>query len=185
MPANPFADLQRFLITDEDGGIRSYGPAHLGLQRTPDLENFWTQPAPEGFIGGATSLTELLVHRALEILCPRNGCEFTYQESFQGGRYAPGGSVIDFVVYFPQVTYLIRVQTSYFHEQLGARTHANDFMQKRQLEVGYGDDMTVIDVWETYFVDDPTGGAVMRVMQDAINGIEWPNPLGTGQSILE
>ena len=72
----------------------------------------------------------------------RNQFDFEYQVSVIGGR-APGGAVLDFVVYATAIPLVIRVQ-SYWHAM--AAQAANDDIQLAKLqEMGYN----VVDVWES------------------------------------
>ena len=159
----------------------SYGPAVLGLAQGPEEQRSGPGEPPEGFVTGTTSKTEWYVYWALLKLCPPIGVEFTYQESYQGGRHIPGGSVVDFVIYMPLQTILMRVQTYRFHFTLGANKQYSDFEQK--VALGDNEDMVVVDIYEQDFIDDDTGGQVLLVVLDAMNGIERTNPLATGMVI--
>lgn len=140
---------------------------------------------PEDFVGGTTSLTEWYVWWALDILSKRQNFQFDFQESFQGGRYIPGGSVADFVVYLGLDTIILRVQTFYFHlaGDEGSQTIQYDYRQEVGVIAAYDGDIDVINLYDTYFIGDDTGAAVLRVVEDALNGIEWPNPLATGLTV--
>lgn len=66
---------------------------------------------------------------------------FTYQEPVMGGR-APGGAIIDFVIYDKQPPIAIRIQ-SYWHKGLDVRW-MDDIQAAALLELGF----QVEDVWE-------------------------------------
>jgi len=154
------------------------GPRALGFTGKPPKPQGGPGNPPAGFVGGTTSLTEWYVYWALTKILGPEGDSWAYQNSYQGGRHIPGGSVVDFVVYQPMKTLLIRVQTFRFHFTLGSQKQAYDVEQYYALSdlPGY----RVIDVYEQDFIDDPTGGKVLKVMIDALNGEEHANPLAFG-----
>lgn len=156
-----------------------WGFRELGLGLQPLRQGAGPGEPPVGFVGGTTSKTEWYVYWALLKLLGREGLQWTYQESFQGGRHIPGGSVVDFVVYMPQFQILIRVQTWRFHFAGGAEKHQADIEQKAGLFGIFGEEL-VIDIYEQHFIWDESGKAVLAVVSDAIAGIEWPNPLAVG-----
>lgn len=165
-----FAAFQSLFPT----GLRILG---IGT-KTPNPGNGPGEP-PAGFVGGTTSKTEWYVYWALKRLLGPEGYSWSYQQSYQGGRHSPGGSVVDFVIYNPHQTILCRVQTWEFHFARGANKMTDDFEQKESLFSINGEEI-VIDVYEQYFIDDETGQKVMEVMTDCIAGVEWPSPIATG-----
>lgn len=176
--AGPTPGPPRFGKNQKIRYMVQYGPEELQLVRGPDYQSGPGEP-PLGFVGGTTSKTEWYVYWALEKLLGPEGVTWTFQEAFAGGRHIPGGAVLDFVVYTPKYRILIRVQTWRFHLGGGGEKIALDLEQKINLFTPYGEEL-VIDIYEQYFLWDKTGKAVLDVVQDAINGIEWPSPISTG-----
>ena len=158
--------------------LMPWGFRELGLGLRIAFEGGPGEP-PANFVGGTTSKTEWYVYWALLKLLGREGNQWSYQESFFGGRHIPGGSVVDFVLYMPMQTILVRVQTWRFHFGEGAEKIQADIEQKVALHSIFGEEI-VVDVYEQYFINDETGRSVIEVMKDAMAGIEWPNPLATG-----
>lgn len=156
----------------------SYGPEVLGLGlKTIQTKQGPGEPPP-GFVGGTTSRSEWWVYWALTKLLGPEGEAWTYQQSYQGGRHIPGGSVVDFVVYMPLQTILIRLQTYRFHFALGNAKQSRDIEQKFALSDEQ--DSIVVDIYEQDFIGDESGRAVLMIVNEAINGIERSNPLATG-----
>jgi hypothetical protein len=85
---------------------------------------------------------------------------FTFQESILGGR-APGGAILDFVVYDKQPPVVIRIM-SYWHDAAPVAM-ADSIQAEALLEMGY----TVEDVWER---DINTVAKVNRKMQEILFG---------------
>lgn len=168
--------------TSNSDPIRSlvpWGFRELGLGLAPIRDGEGPGEPPAGFVGGTTSKTEWWVYWAFTILIGPEGVDWTYQESFQGGRHIPGGSVADFVLYMPMQTIIVRVQTWRFHFAMGAEKIAADIEQKISLISVWGEEI-VVDIYEQHFIHDPTGRAVLEVCKDAMAGLEWPNPLAVG-----
>jgi hypothetical protein len=164
--------------------IRSFAPwgfREVGLGLAPIREGGGPGDPPAGFVGGTTSKTEWYVFWAFEILLGPMGAMWTYQESFQGGRHMPGGSVADFVLYMPMQTIIVRVQTWRFHFAGGAEKHQSDIEQKIALHSIWGEEI-VVDIYEQHFINDESGQAVLEVCKDAMAGIEWPNPMAIGNA---
>jgi hypothetical protein len=164
--------------------IRAFAPwgfRELGLGFAPIREGEGPGEPPVGFVGGTTSKTEWFVFWAFEILMGPMGVNWTYQESFQGGRHVPGGSVADFVLYMPMQTIIVRVQTWRFLFASGAEKHQTDIEQKIALHSIWGEEITV-DIYEQHFIRDESGQAVLEVCKDAMAGVEWPNPMAVGNA---
>lgn len=173
---------ERGLDATKEQMIRSlfpYGASVYGLGSNVESTGEGPGPSPFGFVGGTNSETEWMVYWALEKLLGPEGVTWSYQQSYAGGRHVPGGSVVDFVVYMPRMTILIRIVTWRYHLGAGPEKASYDLEQKISLFSIYGESI-VIDVWEQYFVNDKTGKAVLAVMADAIQGQEWPDPNASG-----
>lgn len=159
--------------------IRSLAPwgfRELGLGLAPINEGEGPGEPPLNFVGGTTSKTEWWVFWAFTNLIGPVGYQWTYQESFAGGRHIPGGAVADFVLYMPRQTIIVRVQTWQFHFGQGSEKIQTDIEQKVSLMTPFGE-YIVVDIYEQHFIHDETGKAVMEVCKDAMAGIEWPNPI--------
>lgn len=159
--------------------LMPWGPRELGLGLTTANQGSGPGEPPAGFVGGTTSKTEWYVYWALEKILGPEGYTWSYQQSYQGGRHVPGGSVVDFVIYNPKQTILCDVQTWEFHFAQGSQKMSRDFEQREGLGVVGGEEI-VVNVYEQYFINDPSGKAVMSVMLDCIAGVEWPSPVSTG-----
>lgn len=159
--------------------LMPWGFRELGLGQAVQREGVGPGEPPAGFVGGTTSKTEWYVYWAFTILLGPPGVLWSYQSSFQGGRHVPGGSVADFVLYMPKQTIIVRVQTWKFHFASGAEKIARDEEQKIVLHSIWGEEI-VVDIYEQYFIQDETGKAVLEVCKDAMEGVEWPNPIATG-----
>ena len=155
------------------------GPEILGIGKNVIQSGIGPGDPPANFVGGTTSGSEWMLYWAYEILLGKEGEYWGFQQSFQGGRHRPGGSVVDFVLYMPRQTILVRLQTWRFHNALGALKIQSDIDQKIGL-FGIGGEEILVDVYEQYFVNDKTGKAVLECAKDSIEGVEWPNPLSTG-----
>ncbi len=83
---------------------------------------------PEGFPG---TTPEWLVYQALTQLGYKDGEDFDYQSSEQGGRAERGGSVLDF--YIISLNLCINIQGTYWHYGRVGQT-ANDVLIRESLE---------------------------------------------------
>jgi len=166
-------------------GFTYQGFEELGLRSGPDQVGEGPGEPPYGFVGGTTSRSEWFLFWAFQkILGPpgQGPREYTweYQQSFQGGRHIPGGSVVDFVVYTPLYTVLCRLVSYYYHHAAGSEKQASDFEQRVRLGESSDNSLVVIDVYEEDFIHDETGEAAIEVAKLAIAGVEMPNPIATG-----
>ncbi len=173
-PVSPQADKERIIRS-----LMPTGPEVFGLGLEPINEGEGPGPAPAGFVGGTTSESEWMLYWAYTKLIGPEGIDWTYQQSFQGGRHIPGGSVVDYVLYMPMQDILIRLQTWGYHQREGSDKISRDKEQKIGLFGLFGEEI-VVDVYEHYFVNDPSGKAVLACAKDSMAGIEWPDPLATG-----
>jgi hypothetical protein len=199
MPKNPFGNPTQFITWN--GGLFGEGKAFDILdaftldvpkprQRLRALERGATEgnrgvgfgpgEPPEGFVGGTTSRSEWYVYWAMTKLMGPEGNNWAFQESFLGGRYIPGGSVADFVAYTSVGQIIMRVQSFYFHTSEDSFKQGYDIRQKTSTIAAYAGDLQVIDLWEQDFIHDPSGRAVIEVVQDALAGIERRNPIASG-----
>jgi len=152
--------------------------------------------APPGFVSGTTSNLEWIVYWALfKILIPtadprdQRGRSFygydgvfRYQKAFQGGR-DPGGSVVDFVVYYgPKIRSEtgIRIQTVYFHQDAPIRQQSSDQIRKIRI----ASNMNVVDLWDYELLLDNgragTGEKAIVSVKAAVGMIETPSRMSTG-----
>lgn len=155
------------------------GPSVLQLNKKPAYVG-GPGNAPEDFIGGATSLSEWYIYWALLKILGPEGDQWAYQESFLGGRYMPGGAVVDFVVYQGEILIGLRIQTYYYHTGSpgGSVKHSSDLEQKVSLEEN---GMYVIDIYEQNYIHDETGQAAIQQVLMALELVEEFNPRATGQ----
>jgi hypothetical protein len=110
------------------------------------------------------------------------GHEWGYQIPV-GGAYvrAPGSAVPDFVYYGRKggSRVAIRIVTPYFHEGKGARVQGYDLLQILTIERhGY----TVIDVFSSDYMRDPTGAAAVVAAKQAIGLLQRTSTIRTRRS---
>lgn len=166
------------------GGLRSYGPAELGLNVV--TENLvgpmaFINAHPELFATGTTSAPEGFIYWALtKLLGPEDYSTWTYQASVLNGRHSPGGAVVDFVVYLPNVTLGFRIQTYRFHEDAPVSKRIYDV---EQLIAIFRADFMVIDIFEQDFLYDETGQAAIKVVLEALSNLQRPDPIATGLTV--
>jgi hypothetical protein len=149
---------------------------------------------PVGFLTVTNSRTEWMVYWALWILLHEpgdvrtagahqiggfhGGTRFQYQVAANDGRLRNLGSVSDFVIKLtPTVIIWLRVDTAYYHSNADPSQKARD-LYVRTHDVPPG--VIVRSVFDQDFVGDPSGKAVLRAVQDALNYIERPNPATSG-----
>jgi hypothetical protein len=111
-------------------------------------------------------LTEWAIYWVLtSVLRKIEDVDFTYQDSFLGGRKHLGGLVVDFLMYNPP-NIAINPLGLFFHYDRGAATIARDQLQKAQLAT-YG--------IREIFIDEPADYAqwdVIGLVKDALLGID-------------
>lgn len=142
---------------------------------------------PPGFVRGTTSTEEWVVYWAIAKVMndpedPRQppfwgGRNWGYQIPEMGGR-GGGGAVVDFVVWTATDTIGLRLQTEYFHLMASNAVQAYDARQK--INLARSGDMTVIDIFTMDLIEDSSGQAAIRVVKDALDLIQRPDPLLTG-----
>lgn len=142
---------------------------------------------PPGFLRPRTSATEWMVYWALAKIFdnpddprvpPFDGAWpfWTYQK---GIGQSPGRAVVDFIVYRETRRGRpvgIRVQTEYRHLFTSNQQQSYDRLQLLSLS-GYLD---VMDIYDTDFLNDKTGQAVIVVVKNAIGLLKHPDPLIAG-----
>lgn len=167
---------------------RPTGPAFIPKGET--IIGGYGDPPP-GFVTGQTSLTEWIFYWALAKVFkdpkdPRvppyyGGRDWGYQIAELGGYVrAVGSAVIDFVVYQGATTLGIRIQTEHFHIFTASRKHAYDMLQAAQIE---GKGITIVDVYDTELLGDPSGQKAVIAAKRAIGRIEKQNPVLAGTAI--
>lgn len=143
---------------------------------------------PPTFLTGQNSLTEWIAYWALAKIFndpkdPRQppffgGVDWGYQIARLGGFVrAIGSAVVDFVVYQGATILGIRIQTERFHTYAGSKRHGYDLIQRATLE---GSGLTVIDVYDTDLLGDPSGQKAIIAMKKAIGRIERVSPINAG-----
>ena len=163
-------------------GIMPTGSSILALgQQVPKIGG-GPGAAPQGFIGGTTSLSEWYIYWALEQVRGPEGevGRWDYQSSQQGGRHIVGGSVLDFLLYEDDYQIGIRIQTFYFHlaSTDGSYKQSSDLEQKVRLQGGT--DLYIVDVYEQNYIHDESGEAAKREVIRAMSLIEEYNPRSVG-----
>jgi hypothetical protein len=147
---------------------------------------------PAGFVRGTTSVTEWAVYFGLAKVTgtPENYREppfigspgtWAYQKAWDEGRRAPGGSVIDFVLFagaWSDQDIAIRVMTERFHLYADFEQQSHDALQLNRLS-GF---MRVVDIYDNDFLWDPTGQAIVVLIKDALAGSTYPNPINQGST---
>lgn len=161
---------------------RPTGPKFLRLTKNPSWQSGPGNP-PAGFVKGSTSKSEWIIYWALtKILGPEATGGWSYQQSVLGGREKRGGSVADFALYLTNPITLLRIQTERWHITQPSSRQQFDVDQRRALErAGY----VVIDIFDEDFLtedDFTTGQAAIKVVHEAIQGVQMPNPVTTQTS---
>lgn len=143
---------------------------------------------PNGFLNGQNSLTEWIFYWAMAKvynnpkgndvrLPPFYGGwpDWGYQVAELGGFVrAPGSAVIDFIVYQGRTIIGIRIQTERFHIFTDSRRQAYDQLQQASLE---RNGLTVIDIYDTELLGDPSGQKAVIAAKRAIGRLEKLNPV--------
>jgi hypothetical protein len=107
-------------------------------------------------------------------------------EGPQGGFYYQSGhsdknqAVIDFRIVVgggsPDIG--VRIQSQFFHQNMGTVKQAYDVEQIYAVQAS--GDIVIYDVWSQWYIDDPTGKAVLQVAQDVLANVHRLSPLVTG-----
>jgi len=176
-------------------GIRTpprvpYGPSILRSIQKETYGSGYGEPPP-GFVVGQTSVTEWISYWSLAKIFddpkdPRmppyfGGRDWGYQIDRLGGYVrAVGSAVIDFVVYYAVTTIGIRIETERYHLFADSRRHAYDLLQRAELERS---GITVVDVYDTDLLGDPSGQKAIIAMKRAIGMLEPVNPIIAGTAL--
>lgn len=146
---------------------------------------------PPGFVRGQTSITEWICYWGLfKIGDPRADPRqppffglpgfFEYQSAQMGGYVrALGSAVVDFLVHLGQRMVAIRVQTEFFHQFTDNRKQAQDRIQRANLMRN----LDVIDIYDQDLLGDPSGAKAIVTLKRALNLIETPDPVLSGEAI--
>lgn len=189
MPRQPIKEpWRRFLIKTKNpykrprfrAKLRSYGPTELGLRFQVDTQSGpvgFIHAHPELFATGTTSLDEGFIYWALLKLRGPEGDEggWFYQSNVAGGRHQQGGAVVDFRIKMGEgmADIGLRVQTPYFHISGGSEKQSTDYEQQFAL---LDNGLEVVDVYSQNYVNDRTGKAVLRIVENVLNGIPDRSP---------
>ncbi len=180
------------------------GDSTIPLLRTPPAlprgPRAYRERKDKGFKGGAgvpppawggASSYEWMIYRALASITgfpedptmpPFVGMPgvWVYQKAFDQGRRAPGGSVIDFVVYGgfggTAISTAFRIQTEYFHIYADSEKHAYDQVQKGRLSEFF----RVVDLYDHEFAWDITNQAAVILLKRALSGETFMDPIQGG-----
>jgi len=144
---------------------------------------------PPGFVTIKTTATEWPIYWALAKVLGTPAADKIRVGPFRGGpphwQYQSyldlGGlksSNFDFVVwqtnpYTSPVA--IRVQTEFFHSFTTNAKHQYDVLHRLRAEENFD----VVDIYDSYFMEDPSGQAAILLVKMALQLIEPPNPIYT------
>ena len=144
---------------------------------------------PPGFVTIKTTATEWPIYWALAKVLGTPAADKIRVGPFRGGPPAwqyqnyldLGGlksSNFDFVVwqtnpYTSPVA--IRVQTEFFHSFTTNAKHQYDVLHRLRAEENFD----VVDIYDSYFMEDPSGQAAILLVKMALQLIEPPNPIYT------
>ena len=175
--------------------LRKKASKPTGPRFVPSLEQVhgYGDPPP-GFLDGQNSVTEWMLYWALARIFnnPRGDDvrsapfyggwpDWGYQTSELGGHVrALGSAVVDFVVYQGATVIGIRLQTERYHLFANSQRYAYDLIQRSQLE---RNGMTVVDVYDTALLGDPSGQKAIIAAKRAIGRIEDLNPITSGTAL--
>lgn len=167
--------------------LRSKGPRVLHANTITFPQGGAGEP-PAGFVGAHTSRDEWLIYWALAKITgtPTNprigpftgGTTWGFQAALDGGRFEPGGQVVDFVYDGPAGKIGMRVQSDFFHTGFGAGKQAKDLLLKANVSRF----VHLIDLYSIDFVEDASGRAAISVVSDALKGIGRPDPVMFGRA---
>jgi hypothetical protein len=163
-------------------GTTPTGSRILGLGQEPIVIGYGPGDAPAQFRGGTTSISEWYIYWALEqVRGPEGEANWSYQQSFLGGRRVTGGAIVDFVLWEKGYAIGLRIQTFYFHlaSPLQSEKQAADLEQKVALQDGT--DLYVVDIYEQNYIHDPSGTAAKRQVVLAQELVEYYNPRSSGE----
>lgn len=179
-PSSPPTHPWKGFLAQVDPSLRSpaahlpftiYGPKELGLRFAIDLEGgpeTFVRNNPQLFHTGTTSRDEGYFYWAEQKLLGPEGPEGGWY--YQSGHPDPNSAVIDFRVVrgggLPDLA--VRIQSQYRHLGGGAEKQATDAEQVYTLDAQ--GDFQVVDVWSEWYIDDPTGQAVLAVARTANTG---------------
>lgn len=146
---------------------------------------------PPGFVTPKTSATEWPVYWGLARILQTPDPKYVRSSPFVGGppiwtyqAYVEAGSDkssnLDFVVWQPGARGKpigIRVQTEFFHNFANNETQVYDIIHRDRLEKGFA----VVDLYDSDYMRDPTGSAVIVLLKEALGLIERPR-MGSGRT---
>lgn len=144
---------------------------------------------PPGFVTIKTTATEWPIYWALAKVLGTPAADKIRVGPFRGGpphwqyqNYLDLGGLkssnFDFVVwqtnpYTSPVA--IRVQTEFFHSFTTNAKHQYDVLHRLRAEENFD----VVDIYDSYFMEDPSGQAAILLVKMALQLIEPPNPIYT------
>lgn len=144
-----------------------YGPLHLALRQTPEVQygpQAFTDAHPELFATGTTSAPEGWFYWACIQVRGQPGVEggWQYQKQVRPGGARIGSATVDFVFTSRPRDIACRIVTPYFHTEFGPEKEGSDNEQVFSLqESGYD----VVDTFSELWMPDPSGRAVIRAVE--------------------
>lgn len=164
-----------------------HGPRQFRYSVNQEVRGGPGEPPP-GFLGPTVSRTEWTMYWAIQkVLVPQieakdtgppfrgSPPEWTYQRPYMEGRQAPGGAVVDFVIWRTQTgtPLFIRLQTERWHVFADRAKVVSDQFQRQRLM----DQADVVDIVDAEFSHDPTGQACIVLVKEALGLIQRIDPI--------
>lgn len=157
--------------------IYSFGPKELFLREDIDYEGgpeTFVNNNPQLFKTSSTSKDEGFFYwGCVKVIGRENepgkmGLRWTYQSKVGGGSTRPGGAIVDFLIFGVLQGYDlgVRIVTKRFHNQAGPFKQATDEAQRFSLT---DQGIYAIDVQSKDYINDKTGRAAIRAVEDAIS----------------
>ena len=144
---------------------------------------------PPGFVTIKTTATEWPIYWALAKVLGTPAADKIRTGPFRGGppawqyqSYLDLGGLkstnYDFVVWQPNPysqPVAIRIQTEGYHSFVPNAKHQYDVLHRLRAEENFD----VVDIYDSYFMEDPSGQAAILLVKMALQLIEPPNPIYT------
>ena len=164
-----------------------------GLRIIPKSETLISGPgeSPPGFVSGKTSESEWPPYWALarifkNPLNPRlppffgGAPDWAYQSEQNTLFGISGATNVDFVVFQPPTIIGVRILSERYHVYTSSEKQAYDEQQRAALEAA---GVTVFDLYEDEYLNDPSGQAAIIAMKRAIGRLSSLNPLTSGTAL--
>lgn len=173
--------------------IRTKATRPTGLRIIPKGEELISGPgkSPPGFVSGKTSESEWPIYWAFSRIFknpmnPRSapflgGSPDWFYQSEQNTLFGISGATnVDFVIYQSPTIIGIRLLSERYHLFTSSEKQAYDEQQKSALEAA---GVTVFDLYEDEYLNDPSGQAAIIACKRAIGRLASLNPLTSGTAL--